>query len=463
MQAERPVPGAQAAWGNFRAEGGRPYGRLSSEVKSSPVRATSGFIVAFSLALSGAAAGCRDTRATKASEPVTLVFKHAKHPRYLFLTRLIQEFEAEHPGIRVREEILPASTDEQHQFYVINLAARAADFDVIDMDIIWVPEFARAGWLRELSEHIPAEELAPLNPAALEADYLERRLFAVPWFVDAGVLYYRKDLLEKYGFSPPRTYPELAAQARTILAGERDPALLGFVWQGMQYEGLVCAALEFIRGNGGDVLRRDGTVALTDAATLEALRFLRELVASAGVTPALVSTLNEEAARHIFQSGRAVFMRNWPYVWRLVNQPDARVAGRVGLTVVPHFPGHESAPTLGGFHLGVNAYSRHPEAAVAFVRFMIRQQAQKDILLNVGVLAAHRGVYEDVEVQAALPHLEALLPSLERVRPRPVTPYYLMISQILQPELSAVVTGIHSPERAMQIAQQQIEHLLGVQ
>lgn len=410
------------------------------------------------LALAALAPGC--ARPPRADAPVTLVFKHAKHPRYQFLNKLIREFQAQHPGIRVREEILPASTDEQHQFYVINLAAEAADFDVIDMDVIWVPEFARAGWLVELTSHFPPEELTPLNPAALRADWLQGKLFAVPWFVDVGVLYYRRDLLAKYGFGPPATYPELLAQARHILANEANDSLMGFVWQGMQYEGLVCTALEFIRGNGGDVLAPDAEVVLTEPATLEALTFMRELIRPQGVTPALVTTLNEEATRLIFQSGRAVFMRNWPYAWGLLNQPDSPVAGRVGLTTVPHFPDHASAPTLGGFHLGVNAYSRHPKAAIKFVRFMISYRAQREIILNLGVLAAHRRVYRDPAVRAALPFLEDLLPSLARVQPRPVTPYYLMISQILQPELSAVVTGIRSPDAAMRLAKQQIEHLL---
>lgn len=398
-----------------------------------------------------------------AGAPVTIVFKHAKHPRYIFLSRLVQQFEAENPGIRVREEILPSSTDEQHQFYVINLAGGAGDFDVIDMDVIWVPEFARAGWLVDLTGRVPAEEIEPLNKAALEADWLDGKLYAVPWFVDAGVLYYRRDLLEKYGFEPPKTYPELVAQARAILAGEKNPALEGFVWQGMQYEGLVCAALEVIRGNGGRVLDDAGEAALDRPPTLEALQFLSDLIRKEGVSPPLVSTLNEEASRHIFQSGRAVFLRNWPYVWRLATREDSPVADKIGLTVVPHFPGQASHPTLGGFHLGVNAYSKHPEAAIKFIRYMIRYQSQKEIIMNVGVLAAHRGVYTDPEVLASLPVLKDLLPSLERVQARPVTPYYLMISQILQPELSAVVTGIRTPQHAMQVAQQQIEHLLGEQ
>jgi len=406
---------------------------------------------------------CSQYRAPGPNEPVTLVFKHAKHPRYAALSQLIRQFEAENPAIRVREEILPSSTDEQHQFYVINLAARADDFDVLDMDIIWVPEFARAGWLLPLDPSVTPAELAPLNPAALRADWLGKRLYAVPWFVDAGVLYYRKDLLAKYGLGPPRTYPELLETARTILGKEHGSHLVGFVWQGMQYEGLVCAALEFIRGNGGELLHDGKNPALTEPATLEALAFMNGLIRNYKVTPPLVTTLNEEATRNIFQSGRAVFMRNWPYAWRLLNQPDSPVAGRVGITVVPHFPGHASVPTMGGFHLGVNIQSRHKAEAIALVRFMIRRSAQKEVLLKLGVLSADTGVYRDPEVQQALPFLKDVLPALEQAQPRPVTPYYLMISQIVQPELSAVVAGVRTPERAMRSADQQIRHLLEAQ
>ena len=147
-----------------------------------------------------AAVACGGRTLPAPGEPVTLVFKHAKHPASTALTYLIAEFEAAHPDIRVREEILPANSDDQHQFYVINLTAGADDFDVIDMDIIWVPEFARAGWLMPLSGYVDPGELDGLFQPALDADRLGAELYAVPWFVDTGVLYYREDLLVKYRF-----------------------------------------------------------------------------------------------------------------------------------------------------------------------------------------------------------------------------------------------------------------------
>jgi multiple sugar transport system substrate-binding protein len=178
------------------------------------------------------------------------------------------------------------------------------------------------------------------------------------------------------------------------------------------------------------------------------------------VTPATVTTMTEESTRRMFQSGRAIFMRNWPYAWPLLSADGSPVAGRVGVTTLPSFEGHRSAPTLGGYHLGINVNSPHPDEAAEFVTFMIRETSQKEILLRMARLPAHRAVYDDVEVRAAMPYLVDLLPALELARPRPVTPYYLMISQVLQPELSAVVTGLRPPAEAMVLAAQQIDRLM---
>ena len=418
-------------------------------------RCTRAVLVAYAIA----AVACGGRPLSEPGEPITLVFKHAKHPESDALGDLIAEFEAAHPHIRVREEILPASSDDQHQFYVINLAADADDFDVIDIDIIWVPEFARAGRLRPLSPYIDESVLNDLLRSALAADWFGTELYAVPWFVDAGVLYYRNDLLAKYGLQPPRTFETLLAQAKIILEAERDDQLVGFVWQGMQYEGLVCTALEFIRGNGGAVLGATGP-ALTEPDTVEALRWMAALIHEHEVTPATVTTMTEEPARRVFQSGRAIFMRNWPYAWPLLRGEGSAVADAVGVTTLPSFDGHASVPTLGGYHLGINAHSPYPEEAAQFVRFMVRETSQKKILLRMGRLPAHRAVYDDADVRAALPYLEDVLPTLDRARPRPVTPYYLMISQVLQSELSAVVTGLRQPDDAMALAARQIDRLM---
>ena len=408
------------------------------------------------LAAAFAVAGCVGESPDDARER-TIVFKHFR----LFgdpapFARLLREFEAQHPGINVRAETLPAASDEQHQFYVINLRGGSRDFDVLALDVIWIAEFARAGWIADVSDLLSADDRAELFPASLEAVTYEGREYAVPWFVDAGLLYYRKDLLERHGFTPPRTWPELAAAARTI--AEREPDMHGFVWQGRQYEGLVCNVLEIMWSAGGDVL--DGERVVIDSPeNLRALDFVQSLL-SEGVSPELVTTATEEPSRHIFGSGRAVFLRNWPYAWTLFEQPDSPVRGKVGVAPLPHFEGHESAAALGGWNLAINARSRDPEAAAAFVRFMSSPAAQRTLALAYGYNPARRPLYSDPELLDAQPHLEALRDALDAARSRPVTPRYAQLSQVLQSAFSAVVTGLESPQDALADAQREAERIM---
>lgn len=452
-------------------------------------------------ALGLATSACGD-RPEQTAGPPTIVFKHNRFfgdPGAF--DALMREFEAQHPGIRVRAEALPSASDEQHQFYVISLRGGSADFDVLALDVIWVAEFARAGWIADVS-HLLAEEesserllptdeessesvlpadeessarLLPVEEessasllsagdgsnelfeASLDAVTYEGRAYAVPWFVEAGLLYYRKDLLARHGFEPPRTWEELAETALTIVAQEADADLHGFVWQGRQYEGLVCNALEYVWSAGGDVLR-DGEVVLDSAENRLALEFVGSLVPR-GVSPEIVTTATEEPSRYIFGSGRAVFLRNWPYAWTLFEQPGSPVQGQVGIAPLPYFEGHSSASALGGWNLGINAHSRYPEEAAAFVRFMTSPEVQRTLSLQYGLNPARRDLYSDPELLVAQPHLEVLREALDTAHSRPVTPYYAQLSQVLQSEFSAVVTGLEPPSKALADAQREVKRI----
>lgn len=415
-------------------------------------------IVALLLSVLGLA-GCNDESAAPVSgQPTTIVFKHSKlfgDPKAF--DALIERFQERNPGIRVRTETLPASSDEQHQFYVINLRAGSADFDVMALDVVWIAEFARAGWLNDLTGLFTPGDRKAFFAGPLAAVSYRGRQYAVPWFIDAGLLYYRKDLLAKYGFSPPEAWEQLARIATVIK--RREPGTYGFVWQGKQYEGLVCNALEYIWSAGGDVFD-DSQVVLDSPANRRALGFMQALVHGDGVSPELVMTATEEPSRRIFGSGKAVFLRNWPYAWTLFEQPGSPVKGKVGITVLPHFPGHASAATLGGWQLGVNRNSRHPEAAAAFVRFMTSSEAQKELALAYGLNPARRSLYDDPALLAAQPLLPQLRAIFDHARPRPVTPQYVRISQVLQSEFSAVVAGLKKPADALASAQGQVEEII---
>jgi multiple sugar transport system substrate-binding protein len=388
---------------------------------------------------------------------VTLVFKHSK----LFgdpaaLDGLIEEFTRE-TAIRVRRETLPSSSDEQHQFYAINLNAATTDFDVFAIDVVWVAEFAQAGWLRDLTHLMPPAADGEFFPGPLAAVQYRGRRYALPWFVDAGLLYYRKDLLARYGLPVPQTWNQLAETAGAI--SRREPDMYGFVWQGKQYEGLVCNVLEHLWSGGGEVLRGDEPE-LDSAENVRALRFARQLIDPDHVTPEFVTTLTEESSRTIFGSGRAVFLRNWPYAWSLFQREGSEVKDKVGVTVLPHYPGHRSAATLGGWQLAVNAGSHHPEAAEKLASFLASARAQKALAVAYGLSPPRRTLYSDSELLATQPFLAQLATVMEGARPRPVTPRYVAISQVLQAEFSAAVSGARTADEALRRAQHQIVEIM---
>jgi multiple sugar transport system substrate-binding protein len=402
------------------------------------------------------------TPANKENNSFTvLVFKHGKiagDPEQF--ERLLKRFEDENPGILVKDETLPASTDEQHQFYVINLEGRSPDFDILSMDVIWVPEFARAGWLRNLSNLLPEAERKEFFPGPMDAVTYKGKVYAIPWYIDAGILYYRKDLLKKYGLSPPKTWQELIDIARYVTSKEKG--LYGFIWQGKQYEGLVCNVLEYFWSNGGDVLK-NGKVVINSPENICALQFMRNLITKYKITPPLVTTVIEEPTRHIFGNGRVLFMRNWPYAWNIFERKDSPVKGKVGISALPTFLNKESASTLGGWQLGINKYSRNPDAAEKLIMFLTSPDAQKTLALTIGYKPTRKSLYKDKELMEKQPFIASLYEIFLNARPRPVTPYYMMITQVMQPEFSAALSGIKTPEESLKSAQKQIEHILGAE
>ncbi len=403
--------------------------------------------------------GCTSDRTPQGTSGTTIIFKHGKiagDPKPF--RDLLDRFEHEHPGLIVRDETLPASSDEQHEFYAINLDSRSADFDVLSLDVIWVPEFARAGWLRDVTSVLEEGEKQAFFPGPIEAVTFEDRLYAVPWYIDAGLLYFRQDLLKKYNRTVPKTWQELVKTAQAVTAKQKD--VYGFIWQGKQYEGLVCNVLEFLWSNGGEILER-GEPVIDSSKNVKALTFMRDLIDKYGVSPPLVFTAMEEPTRNIFGGGRALFMRNWPYAWNIFEKEGSEVRGKVGVASLPSFPGIESASTLGGWQLGVNRYSHHPEAAETLVRFLVSPAAQKTLALTIGYKPTRKALYQDPDLLREQPFVAHLYRIFMNARPRPVTPYYPMITQVLQPEFSAALAGIKTPEDALASAQQQVEHIMG--
>lgn len=417
------------------------------------------WLVALIAAISGVSCG----RGSSPPEGIELVFKHARilgpaDP----IARLLAEFEARHPAVKVRAEALPWSSDEQRQFFVINLEGGRPGFDVMMLDVIWVPEFARAGWLLDLTSRIGPDELAPHFPSAARAAVFEDRTWALPWLMNVGLLYYRRDLLDRYGFRPPATYDELVAQIERVRAGEGPERLLhGFLWQGKQYEGLVVNVLEGLWAAGTELLGPGGTILPDPERAAEVLGFLRMLLRT-GLSPAWVAAADEELSRRPFGQGQALFLRNWPYAMDLFQQPHSPVRGKVGIAPLPgHRGGRPGAGSTGGAHLAVHRATRHPEAAVALVRYLAGEQAQRAMALGASLNPTRMALYDDPDIVRAHPWMPEVRDLMLAGRPRPVTPYYLMMSTLLQPELSAALVGVKSPARVVAEARRSLGFMLG--
>lgn len=372
---------------------------------------------------------------TTSKPQVTLHFVSWKpdHPRVW--EDALARFTASHPHISVVRELAPHSSTAYHDLLTQKLKNGDTSVDVFFMDVIWVPEFAAARWARPLDDKfLPAMQQAFL-PATTEVGRYEQHLYGVPSRIDAGLLYYRKDLLAKYGFDAPTTWEELIRQAETILTAERtvSPTLQGYVAQFKQYEGLVCNMLEVIEAHGGSLLTADGSrSALSTAPALDAIAFVRNRLIGR-ITSRAALTYQEPESLSLFLQGQAIFHRNWPYAWELANNPARSiVAGRVGVAPLPGTISGRHAAALGGWLYGISASSQHPEEAWALIEFLSGEAMQKRFAQEAGIAPSRTALFSDPDLLAASPQLRNHLAILQAATPRPRSPIYPALSHLLQ-------------------------------
>jgi trehalose/maltose transport system substrate-binding protein len=327
---------------------------------------------------------------------------------------------AKKTGNTVRVVSTPKESNEILALYQQLLSARSGDIDVLRIDVVWPGLLAQH--LVELDRMVSSEVVAQHFPAIIQADTVAGHLVALPWFTDAGLLYYRKDLLQKYGRAVPSTWQELTDTAKLVQEGERkagNDKMWGFVFQGRAYEGLTCNALEWVDSfGGGTIIDARGKVTIDNPKARDALKLAASWVKA--IAPEGVLNYAEEEARGAFQSGNAVFMRNWPYAWALANGADSPVKGKVGVAALPRGSAEgKNTGTLGGWQLAVNKYSKNTKAAVDLAVYLTGPVEQKRAAIQASLNPTLPALYRDPEILAANPFLGSLLGTFTNAVARP--------------------------------------------
>jgi multiple sugar transport system substrate-binding protein len=372
---------------------------------------------------------------------------------------LIQEFEESH-DIEVDLQRQPTDTDQRRQGLVVSMKSRKSDPDLFLMDVAWVAQFAASGWLETLTLSPESLDISVFFESVIDlADRYEGKVIALPVYVDGGLLYYRKDLLEAHGLSNPpiiwSEFVEVSLEVQEVMRAQ-DPDFYGFVWQGAQYEGLICNFLEFAGSNGGGMIVERDSLLLNLSENIEATQLMYDLVHRYKISPPNTFTeMKEEEVRLFFQNGHALFERNWPYAWALHQAEDSRVKGKVGIAPLPHFEDGKNVSALGGWHVGVSKYSDMKEESSTLAWWIASNyDVQKRLALELGWNPGRKDVYADPEVMEKLPHLLHLRDVFENARARPNLPYYTQLSEAMQRHLSAVLAGELTPEEGLSAAEE---------
>jgi len=397
---------------------------------------------------------CR-SKPVSTKQPVTITFIGWGPATLSELTAdksVLSEFTRD-TGIQVKFLVGPESMTERLKLYLESLNKKSSTPDVLYTDVVWPGVLAEH--LADLGPYL-GDETKALIPAAVQNNTVDGRLVAMPFNVEVGLLYYRTDLLTKYGFKhPPETWDELTVMAQRIQAGERAAGrkdFWGYVWQGAPYEGLTCNALEWqVSYGGGRIIEDDERISVNNPRTVKALKMAKSWIGS--ISPPSVLVFKESDARNIWDSGNAAFRRDW--VWR-GNPPggstETIVRGRFAVSMPPS-GGAGHASVLGGQSLAVSKYSEHPLEAAELVRYLSSRHVQMWLWEKGSMLPALTEFYQNPQYLAVRPDLErwkGILTGGATARPWKSTgSHYADVSRAYYSAVHAVLAGDVSAEKGM--------------
>src|SRR5580658_1023077 len=376
-----------------------------------------------------------------------------------WLQGVITDWNDEHPSQKVTLLLLPQASNDQLAQLVANLQAKSDEYDVIDMDVIWTAEFASNGWIIPLPENQFPELKDFLKPAVATAMY-QGRLYAVPDYSNADLLYYRKDILAKAGKQPPRTWSQLAELARTVAP---KYGLDGYAGTFAPYEGLTVNFATAVQSAGGSILSGEGTKITVDSP--QALHGLQFLVSGfqQGWIPKVALTYEEESSQAAFEAGKFLFLDNWPDVYAALSAagPANRVRGEFGFEALPGPDGPGSA-SLGGANLAISAYSQHQRTAMSFIKYMTDLANEKEMLEQGSFPPVWTSLYTDKSLIRSYPYLPVLEQAINSAQPRPAIANYDQASLAISSAVHQALTRLKNPQQALAEMEVQMNQIIQV-
>ena len=373
---------------------------------------------------------------------------------------IIALFEKQNPGIKLEMVNVPeGGANVVHDKQVTMLAAGDGSIDIFCTDVIWPPEYVAADWLLPLNEWFSKAEQDQYIPAMIDAQSVDGKIYGVPYLADWGVLFYRKDLLDQAGLQPPKTWMELVEMAQKL---QNQPDMIGHIGNWVTNQQLICEYFEFLYSNGGAFLDETGKkVLFTSKEGIEAAQFMVDLANKYKVVQPGITTMDLDEGRAIFTGGKAIFHRNWLYVWAYGQQHESsKVKDKIGVALLPTFKEGMNTSTLGGWSWSVNKFTKYPEAAAKAALFLGGAEAQKIRATKGDRMPTLLSVMGDPEVVAKNPVYPEMLKFAQFIKSRPKSPFYTQISDIFQTELQAAIVQKKSVEDAMKTAAEEIQAII---
>ena len=367
------------------------------------------------------------------------------------MRQIVDGYMKQNPSVKVEVEVGGATSEQQQQYLNTVLASRDTSLDVVLIDVIRPAQWAAAQWAEPLDSYLGADKdavMAKYLPAYREANTVNGKVISLPYFADAQFLYYRKDLLEKAGVQPPKTWDELKSAAQKAAQAAGNPNVRGFETAGAPIEGTVCTYLVPLWGTGGDLMQ-GGKVNLDTPAAKKPFELWGEMK-QANVIPPNQAEIVTDRIRQNFQAGNSVFAMTWGYVWNRTQQdPDSQVKDKVGVVPLPGFTADKPATCIGGWQLAVTSFSKNKAEAVKLVRYLSSPEVSKQQAILASHLPVFPEVYTDPDVLKANPWFKDALPVVQTARARPVTPRYNEVSEVIRTNMNAFLAGTKTADAAL--------------